>query len=91
MFFAFKKSKMSIASDLVPLNELLLNDNHKNRRAMLDFMANDPIYIPRYNVSLEFERELALERLQRLANKRFISVFDFENNPLNIFAGMYKG
>ncbi|RIA89804.1 acyl-CoA dehydrogenase/oxidase [Glomus cerebriforme] len=64
----------------------LAYDNHANRKAMLDFIANDPIYIPRYNIPLEFERELALQRLKKLADKGFISVFDFEKNPLNIFA-----
>jgi hypothetical protein len=30
-----------------------------------------------------------LQRLKKLADKGFISVFDFEKNPLNIFAGIY--
>ncbi|CAG8687735.1 20386_t:CDS:10 [Dentiscutata erythropus] len=74
------------SKDFATIQQLLEHDNHKNRKAMLDFMAKDPIYIPRYNVSLEFEREIALQRLKRLADRGFISVYDFENNPLNIFA-----
>ncbi|CAJ0761701.1 23876_t:CDS:2 [Entrophospora sp. SA101] len=72
--------------DFLALGHLLANDNHENRKAMINFMASDPIYIPRYNVSLEFERELALQRLKKLADQKFISVLDFEKNPLNIFA-----
>nr|CAG8555688.1 3603_t:CDS:10 [Entrophospora candida] len=72
--------------DFLALEHLLANDNHENRKAMINFMASDPIYIPRYNVSLEFERELALQRLKKLADQKFISVLDFEKNPLNIFA-----
>merc|ERR1711971_295572 len=42
--------------------------------------------VPRYNISLEEERELALRRLQRICDSEFISVLDFWNNPLRIFA-----
>ncbi|CAG8493091.1 15642_t:CDS:10 [Funneliformis mosseae] len=72
--------------DFATLQHHLLYDNHANRKAMLDFIADDPIYIPRYNMPLEFEREITLQRLKKLADKGFISVFDFEKNPLNIFA-----
>ncbi|CAG8527122.1 14127_t:CDS:10 [Cetraspora pellucida] len=74
------------SKDFAAIKHLLEHDNHKNRKAMLDFVAKDPIYIPRYNVSLEFEREIALQRLKKLADQGFISVYDFEKNPLNIFA-----
>ena len=40
----------------------------------------------RYNISLAEERELALRRLQRICDSEFISVLDFWNNPLRIFA-----
>ena len=42
--------------------------------------------VPRYNISLEEERELALRRLQRICDNNFISVKDFWNNPLRVFA-----
>lgn len=42
--------------------------------------------VPRYNISLEEERDLALRRLQRICDNKFISVLDFWNNPLRIFA-----
>ena len=35
---------------------------------------------------LEEERELALSRLQRICDAKFISVRDFVDNPLRIFA-----
>ncbi|RUS20838.1 acyl-CoA dehydrogenase/oxidase [Endogone sp. FLAS-F59071] len=72
--------------DRFALRRLLQHDNHENRDKMLDFMAKDPLYVPRLNVSFEFEREIALRRLQKLAHNGFISVYDFEKNPLNIFA-----
>lgn len=68
------------------LTYILENDNQEKRARFKDFLK-DPLYIPRFDISLRFERELALERLKRLSEAGFISVFDFEQNPLNIFAG----
>ncbi len=49
------------------------------------FMS-DPLMTPRYNISVNEERELALARLQRICDAGFISVLDFRDNPLRIFA-----
>ena len=40
----------------------------------------------RYNIPLKEERDLALDRLQQICDAQFISVLDFVNNPLRIFA-----
>jgi acyl-CoA oxidase len=84
------------AADVGKVARILANDNHEHRRQMLDFVAKDPIYIPRYDISLEAKRELALQRLRRLAHEGYISVMDFEKNPLRVFsaheiAGMIDG
>ncbi|KAF9419174.1 hypothetical protein BGZ94_009502 [Podila epigama] len=84
------------AADVGKVQRILQNDNHEHRRQMIDFAAKDPIYIPRYDISLEAKRELALQRLRRLAHEGFISVMDFEKNPLRVFsaheiAGMIDG
>jgi acyl-CoA oxidase len=71
--------------DVNRLTYIIENDNQAKRAAFKEFMK-DPLYIPRYDISLRYERELALERLKRIAEAGFISVFDFEKNPLNIFA-----
>ncbi|KAG0331150.1 hypothetical protein BG004_001798 [Podila humilis] len=83
-------------ADVGKVQRILQNDNHEHRRQMLDFAAKDPIYVPRYDISLEAKRELALQRLRRLAHEGFISVMDFEKNPLRVFsaheiAGMIDG
>ena len=67
------------------LTYILENDNQDKRAAFKEFMR-DPLYIPRFDISLRYERELALERLKRIAEAGYISVLDFEKNPLNIFA-----
>eukprot|EP00842_Homolaphlyctis_polyrhiza_P004901 jgi/Hompol1/5411/HPOL_001993-RA len=67
------------------LNALLESDNLEKRAKLKEFLK-DPIFVPRFDVSLRFERELALERMRRVCTAGFISVYDFERNPLNIMA-----
>jgi len=67
------------------MTELLDHDNHQMRAEFRKFIS-EPVMVPRYNISLEEERELALRRLQRICDNKFISVLDFWNNPLRVFA-----
>jgi len=39
--------------------------------------ANKELFLPRYNISMDEERELALQRLQRICDGGFFSVQDF--------------
>jgi hypothetical protein len=86
-FLAMSSTLSLDASQANYIRKVLQYDNHANRDAMAEFMAKDPLYIPRYNIPLATERELALNRLVKLAKHGFWSVFDFEKNPLNVFAG----
>jgi len=67
------------------MTKLLDHDNHQMRADFRRFIS-EPVMVPRYNISLEEERDLALRRLQRICDNKFISVLDFWNNPLRIFA-----
>ena len=67
------------------MTELLDHDNLQMRKEFRKFIS-EPVMVPRYNISLEEERELALRRLQRICDNNFISVLDFWNNPLRVFA-----
>ncbi|GIL89582.1 hypothetical protein Vretifemale_17414 [Volvox reticuliferus] len=71
--------------DVKELQRILDHDNHEHRQAMKEFM-NDDLYVPQYDISLRDERELALQRLQRVCRAGFISVSDFRTNPFRIFA-----
>uniref|UniRef100_F6ZRX9 Acyl-coenzyme A oxidase n=1 Tax=Ciona intestinalis TaxID=7719 RepID=F6ZRX9_CIOIN len=48
--------------------------------------VSDPIMTPKYNIPLAEERDVALKRLKRICDGGFISVLDFQHNPLRIFA-----
>jgi acyl-CoA oxidase len=69
------------------LNAILDPDNRENRRRVKEYLIKHAdLYTPQYNIPLDKERDLAFERLRRIGRQGFISVFDFETNPLNIFA-----
>jgi acyl-CoA oxidase len=70
------------------LNLLLEKDNRDTRQLMRELFKH-PAFIPRFDISLASQRELALERLRKITENHCISVLDFENNPLNIFAGKF--
>jgi len=78
---AWQKPKFNLQA----MTDLLDHDNHEMRQKFRQFIS-DPIMVPRYNISLAEERDLALKRLQRICDNKFISVMDFANNPLRIFA-----
>ncbi|KAJ3183542.1 hypothetical protein HDU87_006867 [Geranomyces variabilis] len=69
------------------LTAALESDNLAKRAAFKKFIAqNLQTFTPRFDVSLRYMREIALERLKKVAGAGFISVLDFERNPLNVFA-----
>jgi len=71
--------------DVSALAHVLDHDNHENRARMRKWLSR-PELRPKYAISLEEERELSLKRLQAFCDKKLVSVLDFKNNPLNIFA-----
>ncbi|KAI8912057.1 acyl-CoA dehydrogenase/oxidase [Powellomyces hirtus] len=77
----------SSSFDPARLTAVLESDNLAKRAAFKEFIGqNLQTFTPRYDVSLRYMREIALERLKKVAEHGFISVLDFERNPLNVFA-----
>ncbi|KAI8052873.1 acyl-CoA dehydrogenase/oxidase [Syncephalis plumigaleata] len=73
--------------DPVALNHILDPDNRDNRERVKKFIIeHKELYTPRFDIPLNEERDLAYKRLRLLGEAGFISVLDFETNPLNIFA-----
>ncbi|CAK9782434.1 acyl-CoA oxidase [Cutaneotrichosporon oleaginosum] len=69
------------------LNMILDPDNRDNRAKFKRYMAdNRDLFVPRFDIPLAEERDRAFARLQSVARQGFISVLDFERNPLNVFA-----
>ena len=74
--------------DVTLLQRLLDHDNHAMRDELRRFLSSSALFIPEYDIPLHRERELALERLRAICTPsgRFISVRDFWENPLRVFA-----
>ena len=69
---ACSKPEFNVAA----MTDLLDGDNLEMRRNFRKFVS-DPCMIPKYNVPLADEREMSLERMQRICDGGFISVLDF--------------
>ena len=72
--------------DVPAMIRLLDHDNHDKREKFRKILSEDPLMQPKYNISVDEERALALKRLKKLCDQGFISVLDFRHNPLWIFA-----
>jgi len=71
--------------DVEKMKHVLDHDNHQMRNEFREFMKQ-PLFQPRFDLTLEEEREVALQRLQACCDGGFISVLDFHRNPLKVFA-----
>lgn len=80
-----RKNVPKASFDVNKMTELLDHDNLEMRKQFRQFVS-DPVMIPKYNIPLAEERDLSLQRLQRICDAGFISVLDFRSNPHRIFA-----
>lgn len=80
-----RQSQTTATFNVEAMTHILDHDNHDMREQFREFMS-ESVMMPRYNISLVEEREVALQRLKRICDAGFISVLDFINNPLRIFA-----
>ncbi len=69
----------------IDLQDFLEHDNQETRKKLRE-LFKDPLFTPRYNISLDEERDLALKRLQKICDHQLISVLDFKSNPHRIFS-----
>ena len=60
-------STSNLSFDKEKMTELLDHDNHQMRKDFRKFMS-DPVMTPKYDISLEEERDIALQRLQRICD-----------------------
>jgi len=74
----------SVSFDISKMMELIDHDNHDQRQVMRKLLG-EPLFVPRYNIALDAERELALTRLKEICDRKHISVLDFCSDPRRIF------
>jgi len=66
-------------------SKLLDHHNHDTREGLRN-LFKDPLFTPKYNVTLDQERQLAYDKLKKICDSGLFSVKDFWTNPRNIFA-----
>ena len=78
--------QLKMASDLNSIFDKHLNSlNRETRSKLLNLFQNDPLFIPKFDVSLREEKEIAQQRLQKVCDLKVVSIRDFLTNPENIF------
>jgi acyl-CoA oxidase len=67
------------------MSKFITPDNREKRDGLRELLSTK-LFEPQYNVSLDAERQGAYDKLKTICEEGFISVRDFDNNPLWIFA-----
>lgn len=70
--------------DLNQMTKLLDNNNFETRDKLRNLFKDD-LFTPKYNITLDQERDLAYQRLKKVCDLKTVSVKDFWTNPKNIF------
>jgi len=63
-----------------------LQPGHTEVRQRLKQLLTDPLFTPRYNISLQDERDLTRQRLLKVAELGLLQPQDYVNDPCKIFA-----
>ena len=75
-----------MSSDLNSIFDNHLNSlNRDTRTKLLKLFKDDPLFVPKFDVSLREEKEIAQVRLQKVCDLKAVSITDFLTNPENIF------
>eukprot|EP01130_Rhizamoeba_saxonica_P013599 TRINITY_DN581_c0_g1_i1.p1 TRINITY_DN581_c0_g1~~TRINITY_DN581_c0_g1_i1.p1 ORF type:complete len:642 (+),score=115.41 TRINITY_DN581_c0_g1_i1:44-1927(+) len=64
---------------------LLLHPRQSEKQQFYDFVKDDPLFEPQFDLSIYEQRKLALKRLVKICKAGFISVKDFKTDPHRIF------
>lgn len=68
-----KSSKRYFSINNFALNKII-DDNNIETRIKLKNIFKDTIFTPKYNISLDVERDLAYKRLKKICNSNILTV-----------------
>jgi len=75
-----------MSSELSSIFDKHLNSlNRDTRSKLLKLFRDDPLFVPKFDVSLREEKVIAQARLQKVCDLNVVSIRDFLTNPENIF------
>ena len=67
------------------LRDMMFGDDLAKRQKWSDLIDNNPIFYPKYNLTLDEQRDLAYKRIKCVSDAGLFSIFDFQNDPVNLF------
>ena len=67
------------------LRDMMFGDDLKKREKWQNLLDSNPIFHPKYNLSLDEQRDLAYKRIKCVSEAGLFSIFDFQNDPVNLF------
>lgn len=67
------------------LRDMLFGDKLEKREKWFKLFDSHPMFRPKYLMSLDESRELAYKRIKAVADAKLFSIFDFVNDPINLF------
>ena len=67
------------------LRDLLFGDKLEKKAKWEKLIRENPIFVPKHVLGLDELRELAFQRIKAVADAKLFSIFDFENDPVNLF------
>ena len=67
------------------MRDMLFGDKLEKRDKWMKLVSTHPIFESKYNLTLDQERQLAYQRLKVISENKLFSIFDFDNDPVNLF------
>ena len=64
---------------------MLFGDKLEKREKWFKLFETNPIFRPCYDNDLDKQRELAYQRIKAVSDAKMFSIFDFQNDPINLF------
>mmetsp|Transcript_19293 Transcript_19293/g.29589 ORF Transcript_19293/g.29589 Transcript_19293/m.29589 type:complete len:410 (-) Transcript_19293:718-1947(-) len=67
------------------LSQMLFGDNFAKKQKWDALFKSNPVFLPKYDLTLDQQRQLAYDRIKTVSDARLFSIFDFQNDPVNLF------
>ena len=59
------------------LRDMLFGDKLEKRDKWFKLFESNPIFLPRYDLDMDQQRELAYQRIKAVSDAKLFSIFDF--------------
>ena len=64
---------------------MLFGDKLEKRAKWEKLYRENPVFIPKHQISFDEQRQHAYQKIKAVADAKLFSIFDFQNDPVNLF------